>query len=119
MNGVDVTWIRTVKIDELSGLDRGVGDKSSASSDNLFLADNAQLRLGSIPVGKFKVLDLRHGVHGVHERNIPTLGSEPAHLAGEPVVRVNESEPALGVRCLDTKQAGGDSAQLTGEVFLA
>ena len=58
------------------------------------------------------VLDLGEGVRGVHQRHAPALGGEPADLAGQPVVRVDDVVPARLVGGLRAQHAGGERAQL-------
>ena len=70
----------------------------SAAATTCCLADDPALRLGGVAVGQREVLDLGQGVHGVHERHVPPVGGEPADLAGQPVVRVDEVVPARVVR---------------------
>ena len=114
----DTARVRVVQVDELLGLGVGVGDQAIGGVDHLLLADDPALGLGLVAVGEREVLDLRHRVHGVDERDVPPLGGKPADLAGEPVVRVHEVIPALGPHRLGAQDARGDRAELAGEVFL-
>ncbi|MGX1369120.1 hypothetical protein RKD19_004479 [Streptomyces canus] len=96
----------------------GVRDEAVGGGDDLGLADDAGGGLGGVAVGEVGVLDLGHGVHGVHERGAPALGGEPADVAGEPVVRVDQVVVAGAVTGPGLHHAVGEGAQLGGEVLL-
>ena len=69
-------------------------------------------RLGGVALGERGVLDLGHGVHGVHQRDAPALGGEPADVAGEPVVGVDEVVVAGAVARPGLHHAVREGAQL-------
>ena len=86
----DLVGVGLVVADEFARLLGGVGDQPVGGADDLGLADHAGGRLGGVAGGQRGVLDLGHGVHGVHQRHAPALGGQPADVAGEPVVGVDE-----------------------------
>src|SRR5690606_31201243 len=55
---------------------------------------------------------------GVHQGHTPTLGGEPADMAGEPVVRVDEVVVAGTVARPRLHHAMGEGAQLGGQLLL-
>src|SRR3954463_13459892 len=54
----------------------------------------------------------------MHERHSPALLHQPADLAGQPVVRVNEVEVPRFVHRLDPQHTGRERAELRGEISL-
>ena len=68
----------------------GVRHQPVGLGHHLLLADDAATRLGPVTLGQHGVLDPGQGVHGVHERDAPAVLGQPAHLPGQPVVRVDE-----------------------------
>ncbi len=70
--------------------------------DHLLLADDAHAWLSVVAFCNIEVLDLGHRVHRVHEGHVPTLTGQPADLAGQPVVRVDDVEPTFGATRLET-----------------
>ncbi len=119
--GVDdgeLVGARRVVQGELGGLLGGVGDQPVGRLDHLGLTDHPGRRLGEVTLGQCRVLDLRHGVHRVHQRDAPALGCQPADLAGEPVVRVDEVVVARPVTCLGAQHPVGEGAELGREVLL-
>jgi hypothetical protein len=111
--------VGVVELDELAGLDGGVGHEPVGGVDHLLLTDHAGARLGPVAVGQGEVLDLRQGVRGVHQRGAPALAGQPADLPGQPVVRVHEVVVPGLVRGLGAQHPGGQRAQLRGQVVLA
>jgi hypothetical protein len=103
---------------ELVGLLGGVRDQPVGGRDDLGLADDPGGGLGGVAVGQVGVLDLGHGVHGVHQGDAPALGGEPADVAGEPVVGVHEVVVAGAVAGPGLHHAVGEGAQLGREVLL-
>ena len=114
----DPVGVGVVEVDELSGLAVGVGDEPVGGLDDLGLTDLAAHRLGQVTVGEVEVLDPGHRVHRVHERHAPAVGGQPADLAGEPVVRVDEVVVAGRRVRGDAHHPGGEGAQLAREVLL-
>ncbi|GAA3096283.1 hypothetical protein GCM10020254_46880 [Streptomyces goshikiensis] len=96
----------------------GVGDEPVRGRDDLGLADDAGGGLGRVALGQRRVLDLGHGVHRVDERDAPALGGEPADVAGEPVVGVDEVVVAGAVSGPGLHHAVGEGAQLCRELLL-
>ncbi len=111
-DGDDALDVGAVEVDQLARLVGGVGDQPVGGLDDLLLADDAAQRLGGVAVGEREVLHLGQGVGGVHERDAPALGGQPADLAGQPVVRVHDVVEAGLVRGLGAQHAGGQRAQL-------
>ncbi|MGX1243553.1 hypothetical protein RKD46_004657 [Streptomyces pseudovenezuelae] len=114
----DLGGVGGVVVHEFLALLGGVGNQAVGGGDDLGLADDAGGGLGGVAVGQVGVLDLGHGVHGVHERGAPALGGEPAHVAGEPVVRVDQVVVAGAVAGPGLHHAVREGAQLGGEVLL-
>ena len=110
MHDIDDRWVSSVEVDELQRLVTGIGDEASRCGDNLLLPDDSNPGFWGIASGEFDVLDLGHCVHRMHQGHPPPLRGEPADLAGEPIVRVDEVEPALGVGGLNPHDPGGDGA---------
>jgi hypothetical protein len=111
--------VGAVEADQLTGLLVGVGDQPVGLGDDLFLADHAGAGLGSVALGQRLVLDLGERVRGVDERDAPAVAGEPADLAGEPVVRVDDVVEARLVLGLLAQDGGGEGAELRGELLLA
>ncbi|GAA3301738.1 hypothetical protein GCM10020295_45720 [Streptomyces cinereospinus] len=103
---------------QLVGLLGGVGDQPVGRGDDLGLADDAGGGLGRVTVGQAGVLDLGHGVHGVHQGDAPALGGEPADVPGEPVVGVHEVVVAGAVAGPRLHHAVREGAQLCREFLL-
>ena len=82
--------VGVVQVDQLPGLEVGVGDQHVGGLDHLLLADDAGVRLGGVALGQGVVLDLGHRVHRVHQRHAPAVARQRADLAGEPVVGVHD-----------------------------
>ncbi|CAM5453397.1 hypothetical protein SPURM210S_06586 [Streptomyces purpurascens] len=119
--GVDhgeLVQVGGVVLCQVVGLFGGVGDEAVGGGDDLGLADDAGGGLGAVAVGQVGVLDLGHGVHGVHQGDAPALGGEPADVAGEPVVGVDQVVVAGAVVGPCLHDAVGEGAQLGGEVLL-
>ena len=117
-DGADPARVGAVERDEFGRLVGGGRDQPVGLGDHLFLADDAGLRLRVVTVGEQQVLHLRQGVGGVDEWHPPPLAGQPADLAGEPVVGVDEVVPARLVADLGAHDAGGEGTQLRGQVFL-
>ncbi len=114
----DLGGVGRVVPDEFVGLLVGVGDEPVRGGDDLRLADHAGGGLGGVAVGQVGVLDLGHGVHGMHQGDAPALGGEPADVAGEPVVGVDEVVVAGAVAGPGLHHAVREGAQLGREVLL-
>jgi hypothetical protein len=88
---------------------------SSPASSSVF-AHDAGLRLGLVAVGEQAVLHLGHGVHGVDERDAPAFLGQPADLAGQPVVGVDDVVVAGLVHGLGAQHLRQEGAHLAGQV---
>ncbi len=111
--------VGAVVVDELARLFVGVGDEPVGLVDHLLLADHAGAGLGTVAVGQRLVLDLGEGVRRVDQRDAPPVAGQPADLAGEPVVRVDDVVVAGLVLGLLAQDGRGEGAQLGGEFLLA
>lgn len=111
--------VGAVEPDQLTGLLVGVRDQPVGLGDDLFLADHTGAGLRSVALGQRLVLDLGERVRGVDERDAPAVAGEPADLAGEPVVRVDDVVEARLVLGLLAQDGSGEGAQLRGELLLA
>ncbi len=109
--------VGVVVVDELARLLGGVGDEPVGGAHDLRLADHAGGGFGGVARGERGVLDLGHGVHGVHQGDAPAFGGEPADVAGEPVVGVDQVVVAGPVPRPGPHHAVGEGAQLRGEVL--
>ena len=96
----------------------GVGGEPVGRVDDLSLTDLTAGRFGCVTLGERRILHSRHGVHGVHEGGLPAVGSQPTDLTGEPVMGVDQVEPALGAGGSGAHDARGKGAQLAWEVVL-
>ncbi len=96
----------------------GVGDQPVRGTHDLGLADHPGGGLGGVTGGERGVLDLGHGVHGVHQGDAPALGGEPADMAGEPVVGVDQVVVAGAVAGPGPHHAVGEGAKLGGQLLL-
>jgi hypothetical protein len=81
VDDLDAAGVGVVEVDQLLGLDVGVGDEHVRGLDHLLLADDAGLGLGGVALGERLVLDPGHRVHGVHQRHAPAVAGERADLA--------------------------------------
>lgn len=63
----DLAGVGVVVAYELVGLFGGVGDEAVSGGHDLHLADHAGGGFGAVAGGQGGVLDLGHGVHGVHQ----------------------------------------------------
>jgi hypothetical protein len=111
--------VGAVVADQLPSLLVGVGDQPVRLGDHLLLADDPRPRLRSVAVGQRLVLDLRERVRGVDERHAPPVPGQPAHLAGQPVVRVNDVVVARLVLGLLSQDGGGEGTELARQLLLA
>ena len=118
MHHLHASGVGVVQLEELAGLDVGVRDQHVGGLDDLLLADHTSRRLERVPHRERRVLDLGHGVHGVHQRDAPPVPHQGTDLAGEPVVRVHDVVPALVVAGLGTEHLTGEGTQLTGQLRL-
>ena len=118
MHDVDAARISVVQRNELVGFGFGVHDQPVGLVGNLLFADRAQRRFGGVPVGEGGVLDRGQGVRGVHQWHRPPVAGQPAHLTGEPVVRVHDVVVPRLVVGLGAQHPGGERAQLGGQVVL-
>ena len=119
VHDLDAGRVRGVQVDQLARLQVGVGDEHVGGLDDLVLAQQPGVRLRGVTLGERGVLDLRHRVHGVDQRDRPAVADQRAHLAREPVVGVDEVEPAVLVAGLGAQQVAGEDAQLGGQRLLA
>lgn len=115
---VDLVRIGAIHRHQLIGLGRGVGDQSVGDVDDLLLADDPQPRLLGIPLGQERVLDCGERVRGVDQRHTPAVRGQPADLARQPVVGVDEVVVPAGVRRLGTEHARREAAELSGQIGL-
>ena len=111
--------VGAVEPHELAGLLLGVGDEPVGLGHHLLLADDPGPRLGAVADRQRLVLDLREGVRGVDQRHAPPVAGEPAHLARQPVVRVDDVVVAGLVLGLLAEHGGGEGAELGGQLLLA
>ena len=118
MHHVDARRIGVVKRNQLLRFVFGVDDQSVRLVDDLLLTDRAQRRFGCVAFGKRRVLDRREGMRGVHQRHRPPITREPADLTRQPVVRVHDVVVARLVCRFGPQHAGGECAQLCGQVVL-
>ncbi len=107
-----------VVADEFVGLLGGVRDEAVRGGHDLGLADDPGGGLGGVALGEVGVLDLGHGVHGVHQGGAPALGGEPADVAGEPVVRVDQVVVAGAVTGPGLHHTVSEGAELGWEFLL-
>ncbi len=115
---LDPAGVGVVELDELLGLDVGVGDQHVCGLDDLLLTDDPGQWLGGVACGERGVLDLRHRVHAVHERHSPAVPGERADLAGQPVVRVDRVVVADRLGGLGAQHLAREDAQLGGQLLL-
>ena len=118
VDDLDARRVGVVQVDQLLGLEVGVGDQHVGGLDDLLLADDPGGRLGGVAVGERVVLDLGHRVHRVHERHAPAVARERADLAGEPVVGVHDVVVADRLRGLGAQHLAGEDAELAGQLAL-
>ena len=111
--------VGAVQLDELAGLLLGVADQPVGLGHHLVLADHPDHRLRGVALGQRGVLDPGQGVRAVHQRHPPAVPGQPADLPGQPVVRVHDPVVAGLVPGLGPQHAGGERAQLAGQVVLA
>ena len=107
-----------VQLDELARLLLGVADEPVGLGDHLVLADHPHHRLGLVAVGERGVLDAGQRVGGVDEGHAPAVAGEPAHLAGEPVVRVDDVVVAGLVPGLGPQDPAVNAQSWLGRSFL-
>jgi hypothetical protein len=115
---LDAARVGVVQVDQLLGLDVGARDQHVRGLDDLLLPDDPGRRLRGVARGERLVLHLGHRVHGVHERDPPTVARQRADLAGEPVVGVNEVVVAERLRGLGAQHLAREHAQLTRQLAL-
>ena len=123
--GVD-TWVDdldpgglgVVEVDQLLGLEIGVGDEHVGGLDHLLLPDHPGRGLGGVALGERFVLDLRHGVHRVHERDAPAVAGQRTDLSGEPVVGVDDVVVTERLGRLGPQDLAGEHAELAGQLGL-
>lgn len=118
MDDGDLGRVGLVVAYEFVGLLGRVGDEAVGGADYLGLADDAGGGLGGVVVGERGVLDLGHRVHGVHQGDAPAFGGEPADMAGEPVVRVDQVVVAGAVARPCLHHTVREGAQLGREFLL-
>jgi hypothetical protein len=87
---VDTVKVGAVVRRQLRGLDAGVGNQAGGAVDDPVLAVLPAPWLRFLTGLQHEVLDLGHGVHGVHERNIPLSGQCQPGETGDPIVGVDE-----------------------------
>ena len=83
----------------------------------LFAADPG-FRLRCLAGLQVKVLDQPHGVHRMHQRNLPVLPAGQSHRTGEPIVRVQHVVPAA-VGWLNWRSGASSAASRCGTSSLA
>ena len=115
---LDATGVGVVQVDQLPGLVVGVRHEHVGRGDHLLLADQPRHRLGGVAHGHRGVLDLRHRVHRVHQRDAPPVARQRAHLAAEPVVAVHEVVVAGRVVGLGAQDLAREDAQLGRQLVL-
>ena len=118
VDDLDPAGLGAVEVDQLLGLEVGVGDEHVGGLDHLLLPDHPGDRLGGVALGERLVLDLRHGVHRVHQRNAPAVPGERADLAGEPVVGVDDVVVTERLGRLRAQHLAGEHAELAGQLVL-
>lgn len=116
MHDVDPVRKSTVQRNQFGRLSFGVDDQPVRGVDHLLLTDRAQRRLRAVTVGQCGVLHRGQGVRGMHQRHPPAVGGQPAHLTGEPVVRMYDVVVARIVAGLGAQHPGGERAQLGRQV---
>ena len=116
MHDVDTVRIGVVQRNQLVRFLFGVDNQPVGLVHHLLFADGAQRRLGSVTVSESGVLDRGQGVGGVHQWHRPAISGQPAHLTGQPVVRVHHVVVARLMVGLGAQHAGGERTQLGGEV---
>ena len=114
----DMFGLGVVHLDELAALLHRVGDEAVSEADDLLLAVDASDRLGVVALGEHRVLDLGHRVHRVDQRYVPPLAGDRAHLARQPVVRVDEVEVTRLALDLRAQDVAHERAQLRWQVVL-
>ncbi len=82
--------IGAIQLDDSLTFLGGVRDRRGAETHDLLAVEAGSAR--PITVGELPVLDLRHRVHRVDERDVPALAGDRADLTRQPVVRVDEIE---------------------------
>ncbi len=118
MDDGDLAGVGFVVAYEFVGLFGGVGDEPVGGAHDLGLADDAGGGLRGVARGERGVLDLGHGVHGVHQGGAPALGGQPADVAAEPVVGVDQVVVAGPVARPGLHHAVREGAQLRGQLLL-
>jgi hypothetical protein len=110
--------VGVVEVDQLLGLDVGVGDQHVGGLDHLLLPDDPGRGLGGVADGQGVVLDLRHRVHRVDQRDPPPVAGEGSDLAGEPVVGVHGVVVTDRLGSLGAQHLTCEDAQLSGQLAL-
>jgi len=118
VDDLDAAGVRVVQVDQLLGLEVGVGHQHVGGLDDLLLADDPGGRLGGVALGERVVLDLRHRVHGVDQRHAPPVAGQRPDLSGEPVVGVDGVVVAERLGGLGAQHLAGEHAQLSGQLGL-
>ncbi len=118
VHDLDPARVGVVEIDELLGLDVGVRDEDVSGLDHLLLTDHPHPWLGGVAGGERLVLDLRHGVHAVHQRHTPPITRQRPDLTREPVVGVDDVVVAVRLRSLGAQHLTREHAQLSGQLLL-
>jgi hypothetical protein len=112
-----VVEVGAVVGDEFGGFGGGVGDEPRGAVDDAVFAVFAAAGFGLFAGVQEEVLDFGHGVHGVHERDVPQAGELEAGDAGDPVVGVDEVVAAVGLPAADAFDFGDHAVQQFGEFF--
>ena len=115
---IDTGRVGAVQRNQLARLDFGVHDQPVGLIDDLLFTDRTQDRLGGVTFGKSRVLDRGQRMGGMHQRHRPAIGCQPPHLAGKPVVRMDDVVIAGLVGGLGAQHPRGERAQLGGQVVL-
>ena len=115
---VDVVEVGVVVRHEFGGFRGGVGNEPRRPVDDVVLAQFAPARLGLFPGLQQEVLDLGHGVHGVHQRHAPQPGQlKPGHT-GHPVVGMDDVVAPVGLALADPLDFGDHAVQQFRQLLL-
>ncbi len=108
---VDQVGVGVVEIDQMAPFVLGGCDQSVRAVDDSLLARDAMWWIRAVAVGERAVLHLRQGVGGVYQWDSPPARDREPNLAGKPIVRVDDVEPAGFVCGLDPKHGRGEGTQ--------
>jgi hypothetical protein len=114
---VDVVEVGAVVGDKFGGFGCGVGDQAGGAVDDAVFAVLAAPGFGLFAGVQEEVFDFGHGVHGVHQGDVPQVGEFESGDAGDPVVGVDEVVAAVGLLGADALDFGDHAVQQFGEFF--